>query len=392
MNQIKCPKCGEIFKIDESDYLTIVNQIRDQEFKKQVEEQVRLKEEKSEADKRAALAEQKAEIEKSFQAEKERKEKEIQQLKSDAAAKNRELQFAVEKQKTELELKEKDFKLEKERLSQSYEVRLALKDEEIQRYKDFKAQKSVKLLGEDLEQHCEIEFNKMRAVGFQNAYFEKDNEVSDGSKGDFIFRERDADGTEILSIMFEMKNEADNSQNRKKNEDFLLKLDKDRKKKNCEYAVLVSMLEADNEYYNSGIVDMSHKYPKMYVVRPQFFIPIITILRNAALRSLEDRRELALARSQNIDITNFENEMNDFKKKFSENYRIASDHFQTAIKEIDETIKHLEKVKKALTGSDRQLRLVNDKAEDLSIKKLTKNSPSLRAKFEEIKHNSVLPL
>lgn len=278
---------------------------------------------------------------------------------------------------TEWELKEKS-------LQERHADELRRKDEEITYYKDFKAKQSTKMIGESLEQHCEIEFNKLRATAFQNAYFEKDNDIKTGTKGDYIYREKSDDGVEFISIMFEMKNEMDSTATKHKNEDFFKKLDKDRTEKGCEYAVLVSMLEADSEYYNSGIVDVSHKYPKMYVVRPQFFIPIITLLRNAAANSLKYRRELEVVRNQNIDITHFEEDMNDFKEKFSRNFRIASDKFRTAIDEIDKTILHLQKTKDALLSSENNLRLANNKAEDLTIKKLTRNNPTMAAKFAEL--------
>ena len=261
---------------------------------------------------------------------------------------------------------------------------IAYKEEEIARYKEMKARLSTKMVGESLEQHCEIEFNKMRAAAFPKAYFEKDNDVVDGTKGDFVFREADDEGNEVVSIMFEMKNESDDSTHKHKNEDFLKKLDSDRKKKNCEYAVLVTMLEPENELYNEGIVDMSYRYDKMYVIRPQFFIPIISILRNAALSALQYKTQLAEVRNQNIDITNFENSMEEFKTKFAKNYDLASRKFQTAIEEIDKTIDHLQKTKDALLGSERNLRLANDKAQDLTIKKLTRKNPTMQAKFAEL--------
>ena len=260
-----------------------------------------------------------------------------------------------------------------------------MKDDEIARLKDFKQKLSTKMVGESLEQHCEVEFNKLRATGFQNVYFEKDNDASSGSKGDFIYRENDQNGNEILSIMFEMKNEGDETATKKKNEDFFKELDKDRNEKKCEYAILVSMLEADNELFNNGIVDVSHKYKKMYVIRPQFFIPIITILRNAALNSMQYKEELAIIRNQNIDITNFEEKINDFKSGFSRNYDLASRQFKTAIEEIDKTMNHLQKTKEALLASVNNLRLANSKAEDLTIKKLTHGNPTMKAKFDGLK-------
>ncbi len=285
-----------------------------------------------------------------------------------------------------MEREEKERQLKEQALKDNYEEKLRAKDEQIAYYKDFKARQSTKMVGESLEQHCETEFNRLRATGFQAAYFEKDNDVRTGSKGDYIFRESDENGVEFISIMFEMKNEMERTATKKKNEDFFRELDKDRKEKGCEYAVLVSLLEPDSELYNSGIVDVSYRYPKMYVIRPQFFIPMITILRNAARNSLEYRQELAAARSQNVDISRFESDMNEFKEKFSRNYRLASEKFQKAVREIDETIKHLQKTKDELLSSENNLRLANDKAEGLSIKRLTKNNPTMAAKFEELKN------
>ena len=283
-----------------------------------------------------------------------------------------------------LELKEKDNELSIKNLKDGYEEKLKLKEEQIEYYKDFKAHQSVKMLGESLEQHCLIEFNNLRMTAFQNAYFEKDNDASEGSKGDFIFRDY-VDGTEYISIMFEMKNESEDSKTKHKNEDFFKKLDKDRKEKKCEYAVLVSMLEMDNDYYNNGIVDVSYKYDKMYVIRPQFFIPLISLLKNAALNSLEYRQELEVVRNQQLDLVHFEENMETFKSGFARNYDLASRKFQDAIDEIDKSIKQLQKVKEALTSSERNLRLANDKAQELSIKKLTKNAPSVKAMFDELK-------
>ena len=278
--------------------------------------------------------------------------------------------------------KDNENKLKTQALKEQYEEKIKLKDEQIEYYRDFKAKQSTKMVGESLEQHCDYEFNKIRASAFPNAYFEKDNDARSGSKGDFIFRDMDENGTEFISIMFEMKNETDTTSTKKKNEDFFKELDKDRREKNCEYAVLVSLLEIDNELYNTGIVDVSYKYPKMYVVRPQFFIPIITLLRNAAMNSLEYRQELETIRHQNIDISNFEEKMNLFKEGFSRNYRLASDKFQTAIDEIDKSISHLQKIKDALISSENNLRLANDKAEDLTIKKLTRGNPTMKALFD----------
>ena len=388
MQEIKCPKCGEYFTIDESGYASIVKQVRDHEFSKDIEERKAQIEQSKETEIKLALSE---------------KDKEIADLKSkleimesarkleiSEAVLEKEREISEHKEKIallngQIENSEKSAKLKEQTIKETYEEKLKTKDEQIAYYKDFKARQSTKMVGESLEQHCEIEFNKLRATGFQNAYFEKDNDARTGSKGDFIFRETAEDGTEFISIMFEMKNEMDETATKHKNEDFLKELDKDRNEKGCEYAVLVSMLEADSEFYNTGIVDMSHRYPKMYVIRPQFFIPIITLLRNAALSSLSYKKELAVIRNQNIDISNFEAEMNDFKDRFARDYRLASDKFKKAIDEIDKTIDHLQKTKDALLSSENHLRLANNKAEDLSIKRLTRNNPTMAAKFEELK-------
>ncbi|MBQ8476175.1 DUF2130 domain-containing protein, partial [bacterium] len=311
------------------------------------------------------------------------KDIEIANLKNKLETFNKDKELELNKILNEKNLSEKEFQLKEQSLKEQYEDKLRFKDEEIARYKDFKAKLSTKMIGESLEQHCETEFNKLRATGFQSAYFEKDNDIKSGSKGDYIYREYDNE-VEFISIMFEMKNEADTTTTKKKNEDFFKELDKDRREKNCEYAVLVSLLEGDSELYNTGIVDVSHKYPKMYVIRPQFFIPIITILRNAALNSLNYKHELEVIKTQNIDISNFEAEMNDFKDKFSRNFRLASEKFQKAIEEIDKTIDHLQKTKEALLSSENNLRLANNKAEDLSIKRLTKNNPTMEAKFQAL--------
>ncbi len=315
-----------------------------------------------------------------------KKELAVAEARNAAERERDELASKMELQKVKAEQEKSALREQSAReLAQKDEL-IKYKDEEIARVKDMKARLSTKMVGESLERHCEIEFNKIRATAFPNAYFEKDNDVVEGTKGDFVFRECDpASGEEIISIMFEMKNENDETRTKHKNEDFLEKLDRDRKKKNCEYAVLCTMLEPDNELYNEGIVDVSYRYPKMYVIRPQFFIALISILRNAALGALKYKTELAEVRSQNIDITNFESSMEDFKDKFGRNYRIASEKFQTAIAEIDKTIEHLEKTKKALLGSENQLRLANDKAQDLSIKKLTRKNPTMKAKFDALK-------
>ena len=445
MQEIKCPNCGEIFALDESGYAQIVRQIRDKEFEKALKQREKDFAEKKESELELAGMRQKEEYEKALS----EKESFIQQLKAQISgnetekklaiseavnekekerekaleAKNGELaekartieelraklqnsetekklavsQALQEKEKeltqrsTEIiELKSKlsnkdtERELKEQALQKEYEDKLKQKDEQIEYYKDFKARQSTKMIGESLEQHCLNQFNALRMTAFPTAYFEKDNDARTGSKGDFIFREC-VDGTEFISIMFEMKNEMDETATKHKNEDFLKELDKDRREKKCEYAVLVSLLEIDNELYNNGIVDVSYKYEKMYVIRPQFFIPMITLLRNAALNSLKYRQELELARHQQVDILHFEENMNTFKEGFARNYRIASDKFKTAIEEIDKTISHLQKTKEALLSSENNLRLANNKAEDLSIKRLTKNAPSVKEMFEELK-------
>ena len=427
MQEIKCPKCGEVFQVDESGYSAIVQQVRDKEFSKELKSrEAQFELEKDNAVQLAKLAIEKDLSEKLIQKDSEiaklkaditteqiskkseisetiaQKDKEIVELKNKLASfdKDKELELTklVNKMNTELsekdtciaklnnekELTQKESQLKEQSLKDQYEEKLRFKDEEIARYKDFKAKLSTKMVGESLEQHCEIEFNKLRATGFQRAYFEKDNDAKTGSKGDYIYRESDPEGGEFISIMFEMKNEMDSTSTKKKNEDFLKELDKARREKKCEYAVLVSLLEPENELYNSGIVDMSHRYPKMYVIRPQFFIPIITLLRNASLNSLEYRKELAVIKAQNIDVSNFEAQMNDFKEKFAKNYELASRKFKTAIEEIDKTIDHLQKTKEALLSSENNLRLANNKAEDLTIKRLTRNNPTMEAKFAEL--------
>ncbi|WP_295645702.1 DUF2130 domain-containing protein [uncultured Holdemanella sp.] len=334
----------------------------------------------------------KANLENTYQSQLNKKNLEIQSLKQnmDKAKVENELNVKSIKQdlQNQIEQDKMKYQLQEKSLQEKYDTLLQTKDEQIAYYKDFKLKQSTKMIGESLEQHCEIEFNKLRATGFQNAYFEKDNDARTGSKGDYIYRELDENGVEIISIMFEMKNENDKTATKHKNEDFLKELDKDRNEKHCEYAVLVSMLEPENELYNTGIVDKSHRYPKMYVIRPQFFIPMITILRNAALNSMQYKNELQLVRNQNIDITNFEESMNDFKQKFSRNYELASKKFNIAIEEIDKTISHLQKTKEALLSSERQLQLANNKAEDLTIKRLTRNNPTMKQKFDELKKDN----
>lgn len=399
MQEIKCPKCGEVFRVDESGYAAIVKQVRDKEFSKEIHE----REERLEKEKDSAVKIAKAETAEGLKDEIAAKTAEISELKAKLDAEENKRKLAVnealaEKERElseqrekiiflngQLETSEKSSKLKEQTIKESYEEKLKDKDEQIAYYKDLKARQSTKMVGETLEQHCENEFNRLRATGFQNAYFEKDNDARTGSKGDFIFREVSEDGTEFISIMFEMKNEMDTTATKHKNEDFFKELDKDRNEKNCEYAILVSLLEADSELYNSGIVDVSYKYSKMYVIRPQFFIPMITLLRNAALNSLKYRQELEIIRNQNIDISHFEEDMNDFKDKFARNYRIASEKFRKAIDEIDKTIDHLQKTKDALLSSENNLRLANNKAEELSIKRLTRNNPTMAEKFNELK-------
>lgn len=442
-NNVTCPNCKEIFKIDESVYTDIIKQVRDNEFENEIK--TRLATAEKEKDSAVKLAE--TQIKSTLEKQLAQKENEIDTLKITNQAKLtqevakkqqeidalklknkadliegvskkdeliRELQSKIdsteiqkklevanainkiEKERDQLigDLKSKD--TEKELLEKSLneqfanklaikEEALRLKEEEIERIKNFKQKQSTKMMGESLEQHCEIEFNKIRTTAFPKAYFEKDNDASGGTKGDYIFKEQDENNNEIVSIMFEMKNENDATATKKKNEDFFAKLDKDRKAKGCEYAVLVSVLEADNDFYNTGIVDVSYKYEKMYVIRPQFFIPIITLLRNASLKSLVYKNELNIARNQHIDIANFEDKIDDFKEKFGNNYRIASNHFSTAVKEIDKSISHLNKIKEALNASSRQLSLANDKAVGLTIKKLTHNNPTMKQKFNNLK-------
>lgn len=405
MQEIKCPNCGTIFQVDESEYAQILRQVRDDEFKKELEYRAKDLAEKKETDLKLVRMEQEkklGEIITFKDSELAKKDRMIEQLKMQIAGEKTERELAVSKavQQKEKELSEKQTeitklkgqisnteaqsKLKEQSLKEQYEDRLKLKDEQIEYYKDFKARQSTKMVGESLEQHCMNQFNSIRMTAFPNAYFEKDNDIRSGSKGDFIFREAGADGTEFISIMFEMKNEMDETATKHKNEDFFKELDKDRRQKNCEYAVLVSLLEIDNELYNNGIVDVSYKYEKMYVIRPQFFIPMITLLRNAALNSLQYKQELQVVKNQQIDILHFEENMNAFKEGFARNYRIASDRFKTAIDEIDKTITHLQKTKDALLSSENNLRLANNKADDLSIKKLTKNAPAVREMFEEL--------
>ena len=393
-NDIACPHCGKSFTLDEAGYADILKQVRDKEFDASLQKQMDFFEHQKKSD--IELAE--AKIHQQLQAETVRKDTEIAKLQADLAAAEvtKKLALAealgvVEKDRDELKVKLEHAGLEKalseNALQDKYQTQIKDRDDEIERWKSMKARLSTKMVGETLEQHCEIEFDKIRATAFPRAYFEKDNDAREGSKGDYIFRDQDDSGIEVVSIMFEMKNESDETKVKKKNEEFLAELDRDRTAKGCEYAILVSLLEADNELYNSGIVDVSHRFPKMYVVRPQFFVPIITLLRNAAQNSMEYKSELALVKSQNIDVTNFENDLEVFKTSFSKNYDLASRKFQDAVKQIDDAIKDLEKVKDSLVGSERQLRLASDKANDITVKKLTKNNPTMSAKFTEQARN-----
>jgi hypothetical protein len=408
MNEIICPSCKKAFKVDEAGFADILKQVRDQKFEEELNSRLTLAE--KEKDSAIKLAE--ANIKNSLQEELTKKDKQLTELKAKSDTELAEMKFKVQNVEIEkkLEVSEAVKRIEKERddltndlkikatetelleksIKEQFTNELTVKDEtikmrddEIDRLKDFKQKLSTKMIGETLEQHCEIEFNKLRATAFQNAYFEKDNDSKGGTKGDYIYKETDEVGNEIISIMFEMKNENDETATKKRNEDFFAKLDKDREEKNCEYAVLVSLLESDNELYNTGIVDVSHKFKKMYVVRPQFFMPIITLLRNAAMNSMKYKAELNLMRNQNVDITNFEEKIDAFKKGFAYNYDLASRKFKTAIDEIDKTISHLQKTKDALLSSENNYRLANNKADDLTIKKLTHGNPTMKEKFDK---------
>ena len=429
INEIKCPKCGTVFEIDEASYDSIVKQIRDREFDKEVN----LREEQHKLDKENSIKLAEAHIKEELGLKLNEKDLEISELKLSLKTKEEQAANKVEKEyqeklnkllleitelknkiqlqeskneldiekavseknqkisdlSSELALKGKEFELKENTIKESYESKLKAKDEQIAYYKDFKAKQSTKMIGESLEQHCSVEFNRLRPL-FKNAYFEKDNDARTGSKGDFIFRDYDDEGNEIVSIMFEMKNEADKTATKHKNEDFLKELEKDRKEKKCEYAVLVSLLETDNDYYNDGIVDVSHLYDKMYVIRPQFFIPLITLIRNLANKSLEYKKELDVIKNQNIDITHFEENINTFKEGFGRNYRLAAERFQKAIEEIDKTIDHLQKTKEHLLKTNDNLRLANNKAEDLTIKRLTHNNPTMSKMFEELEKDNLV--
>jgi hypothetical protein len=420
MNEIICPNCKKAFKVDEAGFADILKQVRDHQFQDELENRLALAEKEKEnavklaeanlknklqeelANKDKEIIELKAKSEKDLSEQLAKKETELASAKAklDNAETEKKLFVseavkAIEKERDDLtnslNNKETEKQLLEKSLKEKFDTELKtkdeiikMKDEEIALRKDMKLKLSTKMVGETLEQHCETEFNKLRATAFQNAYFEKDNNSSTGSKGDFIYREHDEHGNEIISIMFEMKNESDSTATKKRNEDFFKELDKDRTEKKCEYAVLVTLLEAESEYYNTGIVDVSHKFNKMYVVRPQFFIPIITLLRNASMNSMQYKAELSLIKNQNIDITNFEDNINKFKEGFAKNYELASKKFKTAIDEIDKTIDHLYKTKEALLSSENNLRLANNKAEDLTIKKLTQGNPTMKAKFDEL--------
>ena len=401
MPEIKCPHCGQIFQVDQSGYADLLSQVRTAEFHQELE--ARAKQLAQEQAGKIAVLKTQAQADKQQAAA--AYEQEIISLKAQISSAHTAQELAVSRavagEKERLNDKEKELlslraqladvknqtQLQAQSLKDNYEIQLKAKDQEIAFYKDLKAKMSTKMLGETLEKHCEIEFNRYRATGFQNAYFEKDNDARTGSKGDYIFREQTADGVEFISIMFEMKNEMDTTATKHKNEVFFKELDKDRKEKGCEYAVLVSLLESDNELYNTGIVDVSYKYPKMYVIRPQFFIPMITLLRNAALNSADYRRQLSEVKSQNLDISHFEDDINDFKAKFGRNYQLASDKFKKAIEEIDKTIDHLQKTKDALLSSENNLRLANDTAQDLTVKKLVKKNPTMAQKFADLAAN-----
>ena len=398
MAELKCPHCGQAFTVDDTELSSIVQQIRDKEFEKDIKNRISELKEHMLMTHRLEMEAKENEIKLMSQKE---YDKEIQKLKSQldkATEKSAKLQAQLESSEDKkiiavmeavkkVEEEKKD--LESQLIHEKDKGKLLLeqKDEQNAYYRDLKTKMSTKMVGETLEQHCEIQFNQLRATAFRNAYFEKDNDSRSGSKGDYIYRETDENGVELISIMFEMKNEMDETATKHKNEDFYKELDKDRKQKNCEYAVLVSMLESDNELFNAGIVDVSYKYEKMYVVRPQCFIPIITLLRNAAMNAMEYKQELAVVRNQNIDISDFEEKLMNFKSDFSRNYDIAHSHFDKAVDEIDKTIQHLEKVKKELLGSDNQLRIANNKVDEVSIKKLTRGNKTMQEKFEELKKN-----
>ena len=432
MYEIICPHCTKAFKVDEAGYASIVKQVRDSEFNQQLHDRLELAErdkqsaielakiqvandlqeacvikdaqiqqlqaklEAGATERQLAVAQAQAVVEKVLQDTAASKNTEIQDLKAKLSANEIGQKLAIteavneiSKQRDELKSSLERAALEKQlaqtSLKDKYETQIKDRDDAIERLRDMKARLSTKMVGETLEQHCETEFNRIRSTAFPRAYFEKDNDAKTGSKGDYIFRDSNDAGLEIVSIMFEMKNESDSTATKTKNEDFLKELDKDRTVKGCEYGVLVSLLEPDSELYNTGIVDVFHRYPRMYVIRPQFFLPMITLLRNAAMKSLDYKTELALMKTQNVDITHFENDLDIFKTAFAKNYDLASRRFQTAIDEIDKSIDHLQKTKDALLGTDRNLRLANDKAQDVTIKKLTRQNPTMAAKFDDLK-------
>ena len=391
MKDINCPQCHKAFKVDEAGYADILKQVRNSEFEEQLHQRLEL----AEKEKLNALELAKEKSASEMQRAAAAKEAEIQSLKNKLESNALHQKLAI-KEALEVVQKERDTlqnnfqqlelqkKLVEQSLKERYETQIKDRDDAIERLRDMKAKLSTKMVGETLEQHCETEFNRLRATAFNKAYFEKDNDAKSGSKGDYIFRDTDTDNNEIVSIMFEMKNESDTTAAKKRNEDFLKELDKDRSEKGCEYAVLVSLLEPESELYNSGIVDVFHRYPKMYVIRPQFFIPMITLLRNAAMNSMQYKAELALVKSQSIDVSQFEEKLDTFKSAFSRNYDLASKKFQTAIEEIDKSIDHLQKTKDALIGSQNNLRLANDKAQDITIKKLTHGNPTMKQKFDAL--------
>jgi hypothetical protein len=402
MKELKCPKCGSVFTVDEADYASIVSQVKNAEFHDEVERRLREMQERQKTEEELAVSK----VEKKYQDALSRKDLEISGLKSSVSESESKLRIAImeEQRKAAESLQGKDKEIAELKASaeisrqkavnyvntqkEQYEAKLKMMQEQVDYYKDLKTKMSTKMIGETLEIHCSTQFNQMMRPMMPNAYFEKDNDASGGSKGDFIFRDYGADGTEYVSIMFEMKNEADETATKHKNEDFFKKLDADRRTKGCEFAVLVSLLEPDNELYNGGIVDVSYRYEKMYVIRPQFFLPIISLLVQTSKKSLEYKQQLAIAKSQSIDVTNFENQLLDFRDKFGRNYRLASEKFQTAIDEIDKSISHLQKIKDALIGSENNLRLANDKAEALTIKKLTQNNPTMADLFEKARKSS----
>lgn len=397
MKELKCPKCGNVFVVDEADYISIANQVRNNEFHNDLEARVREMEKTARSQREADTLR----VREEFIAKMGQKEQQIALLKAELQKKDDQTKIALleEKNRVQQELQAKDAaiaqlngrvaserqeaKIRENSLKEQYDFQLKQKQDEVNYYKDLKTKMSTKMVGETLEIHCSTEFNRMRTAMYPNAYFEKDNDARGGSKGDFIFRDFQ-DGTEYISIMFEMKNEMDQTATKHRNEDFFEKLHKDRTEKGCEYAVLVSLLEPESEYYNGGIVDVSYRYPKMYVVRPQFFMPLISLLTQASKKGLEYKQALIAAQRQSIDVTNFEADLADFKDKFARNYRIASEKFRTAIEEIDKSISHLQKIKDALIGSENNLRLANDKAEGLTIKKLTRNNPTMKEKFEQV--------